>query len=470
MNTKSVDTVVQGGLVVSSTNAYESSIAIQGERIVGVGPSDLMPPAENYIDATGKYVLPGAIDCHVHLRPAPGDDWAVGSRAAAQAGITTIIPFVTYDGERQESLPQAIRRVTDEAGSQSVVDYALHFRMANTPYILDSIPEAIRLGVTSFKLFMTYDFRSPDSLIANVMEVVGAHGGLVQLHAENGDVIDHLMNKAMAEGRTHPRDFPATCPDWAEAEAINRAILMGAMTNCPVYVVHLTTLLGLERIKQAQGMGQRVWTETCPQYLLLSEAEMERLGPLAKIGPPLRSADGINQEAMWQGAEHGYISSIGSDHAPTSQESKEPGWQNIFRSPDGQPIPFGAPSIETLVPLVYSEGVAKRGLPIWWMARVLAENPARIFGLYPRKGVIQPGSDADLLIIDPKPSTTIHAADHHSTTGYTPYEDWEVRGKPWMTMLRGRILLNGGELEQPPGYGQFIAAGGPTPPIGGRVG
>ena len=464
-----VDTIVHGGLLVSSTNAYEASVAINGERIVAVGPLELMSPADNYIDATGKYVLPGAIDCHTHLRPTPGDDWTIGPTAAAQAGITTIIPFIAYDAKRQETLPQAIDNVTEEAASQSVVDFAFHFRIGNTPYIIDGIPESIRRGVTSFKMFMTYDARSPDSLIAKVMEVVGANGGLVQLHAENGDVIEYLMNKAIAEGRTKPSDYPATCPDWAEAEAINRGILMGAMTDCPVYIVHLSTRLGLERIKQAQSTGQRVWTETCPQYLLLNENEMERIGPLAKIGPPLRSADGINQESMWEGSGQGYISNIGSDHAPTSQESKNPGWQNIFRTPEGDPIPFGAPSLETIVPLVYSEGVAKRGLPIWWMARVLSENPARIFGIYPRKGVIQPGSDADLLIIDPDASFTVHASDHHSTTGYTPYEDWEVKGKPWMTMLRGRVLLNQGKLEQKPGYGQFIAAEGPTPPVAGRV-
>ena len=444
-------------------------MAIKGEKFVAVGPLEAMPPAENYIDATGKYVLPGAIDSHTHLRPTPGDDWTIGPTAAAQAGITTIIPFIAYEDERQETLPQAIDRVAEEAASQSVVDFAFHFRLGNTPYILDSIPESIRRGVTSFKMFMTYDFRSPDSLIASVMEVVGANGGLVQLHAENGDVIDYLMNKAIAEGRTKPADYPATCPDWAEAEAINRGILMGAMTDCPIYIVHLSTRLGLERIKQAQSMGQRVWTETCPQYLLLNENEMERIGPLAKIGPPLRPADGINQEAMWEGSGQGYISTIGSDHAPASQESKKGGWQNIFRNPDGSAIPFGAPSIETIVPLVYSEGVAKRGLPIWWMARVMAENTARIFGLYPRKGVIQPGSDADLLIIDPDAGFTIHASDHHSTTGYTPYEDREVQGKPWMTMLRGRVLLNEGKLERRPGYGQFIPAEGPTPPVAGRV-
>ena len=469
MQNSKVDTIVHGGTVAFSTHSTEASVAISGEKIVAVGPAEFMPEATRYIDATGKYVLPGAIDCHVHFRPTPGDDWSVGPKAAAHAGITTIIPFEAYNAAEEETLPQAITRIRETADSQSLVDYALHFVISNTPYIVDSIPEAIGMGVTSFKMFMTYDHRSPDSLIVKVMDTVGSNGGLVQLHAENGDVIEHLMSKAIAEGRTHPRDFPGTCPPSAEVEAINRGILMGDLTDCPVYIVHLTTQVGLERIKEAQSIGQRVWTETCPQYLLLTEDEMERLGPMAKIGPPLRPADLVNQNALWEGSEHGYISNIGSDHAPGSLKLKEPGWKNVFRLPDGQPVPFGAPSIETIVPLVYSEGVVKRGLPISWMARVLGENPARIFGLYPRKGVIQPGSDADLLIIDPDVERTINAADHHGTTGFTPYEGWKISGQPWMTMVRGNVLLNQGKLEQEPGFGEFLPAGGPMPPIAGSV-
>ncbi len=469
MTIPTVDTVVHGGTVAFSTQAYEASIAIKGERIVAVGPHEMMPKADTYINATGKYVLPGAIDCHVHVRPSPGDDWTVVTRAAALAGLTTIIPFGEYDAANEESLPKAIKRWRGEAETEALVDYGFHYILSNTPYIIDSVAEAMSMGVTSFKMFMTYDHRVTDSFIARVMDIVGANGGVVQLHAENGDVIEYLMNKALAEGRTKPTDFPGTCPPWAEAEAINRGILMGAMTNCPTYIVHLTTQLGLERIKDAQRQGQRVWTETCPQYLLLDETALESLGPFAKIGPPLRPADGVNQNALWEGTANGYISTIGSDHAPGNTAMKELGWDNVFRAPNGDPIPFGAPSIETIVPLVFSEGVKKRGLPIWWMARMMAENPARIFGLYPRKGVIQPGSDADLLIIDPDAEAIIHAAYHQSTTGYTPYENWNVLGKPWMTILRGNVLLNNDKLEQNPGFGKFIPSGGPLPPIAGRV-
>jgi dihydropyrimidinase len=469
---KGVDTVVHGGRIVTASDVYEGSVAIKGGKIVAIGPPELLPPAQRYIDARGKYVLPGAIDCHIHLGP-EYDDWRGGPIAAAHAGLTTLIGFGLYDDRAGETLPHAITRLREETGRQSVLDFGFHFILGNQPYILDGLAEAFRMGVTSFKMFMTYKKRPnrmcSDDFICRAMEIIAAHGGVTQLHCENGDVIDYLENKAIAEGRVEPRHFPGTCPDWVEEEAINRAIKMGGLTGSPVYVVHLSTRLGLERIKQAQALGQRVWTETCPQYLLLTDQEMERWGPLAKIGPPLRRADGPDREALWAGVAQGHISTVGSDHAPRSTQAKEPGWKNIFVDPDGKPVPFGSPSVETLVPLMYSEGVVKRGLPISWMARVLAENPARIFGLYPRKGAIRTGADADLLIINPEPETTITVADHHGMAGWTLYEGWRVRGRPWMTLLRGRVLLNQGALEQEPGFGEYLPRGRPISPIGGAV-
>lgn len=467
-----LDVVVRGGQVVTSTDVLDVAIGIKDGKFAALAPADVLPDAERVIDARGKIVLPGAIDCHLHLGP-EYDDWRGGPIAAAHAGLTTLLGFALYDHATQETLPHAIKRLRDDTGRQSVLDFGLHFILANTPYILDGIPEAVDMGVTSFKLFMTYKKRPPrmcpDDFICKAMEIISRAGGMTQLHCENGDVLDYLEDKAMAEGHVHPRYFPATCPDWAEAEAINRAILMGAMTGSPVYVVHLSTQLGLERIKRAQAAGQRVWTETCPQYLLLDDSLMEQFGPFAKMGPPLRRRDGPDRDALWDGLAQGYVSTVGSDHAPRSKEAKEPGWQNVFVYPDGKPIPFGAPSVETMVPLMYSEGVVKRGLPLTWMARVLAENPARIFGLAGRKGAIRVGADADLLIIDPEAQWTMRAADLHGIAGMTLYEGWPMRGKPWMTLLRGRVVLNQGTLEQEPGYGQYLKRGAPVPPIGGAV-
>jgi dihydropyrimidinase len=467
-----VDLVVRGGKVVTSTEILDASVAIRGERIVAIGHDEALPPAAREIDATGKYVLPGLIDCHVHIGPVY-DDWRTGPLGAAHAGLTTLLSFVEYDDQARETLPHAIKRLSDEAGSQSVVDFGFHFILNNEPYILDGLAEAFEMGVSTFKLFMTYKRRPKrmctDDFIATVMERLAALGGMCQLHCENGDVLYHLEEKSIAAGRVRPTDFPGTCPPWTEAEAINRAIEIGAMTGCPVYVVHLSTQLGLERIKRAQAAGQRVWTETCPQYLLLTDKEMETWGPLAKIGPPLRPDGGPDREALWAGSREGHISAVASDHSPRRKALKEPGWKNIFVDGEGKPIPFGSPSLETLVPLMWSEGVVRRGLSPTWLARVMGENPARIFGLAPRKGAIRVGADADLTIIDPEPDTTIRVADHHGIAGWTLYEGWKARGRPWMTVLRGRVLLNQGRVELPAGAGQFLPRRGPLPPLAGAV-
>ena len=472
MSAPAVDTLVAGGRVVTATDVVETAVAIAGGRIVALGPESHLPRAERVIDATGKLVLPGLIDCHLHVGP-EYDDWRTAPLAAARTGLTTLLPFVVYD--EGESLPRAIARLREEAEARSVLDFGFHVILNHEPHILEGLPEAVRLGVTSFKLFMTYKKRPKrmvsDEFIARTMDRLAALGGLCQLHCENGDILCYLEDKAIAEGRTAPADFPATCPDWTEEEAINRAILIGRLTGCPVYVVHLSTRLGLERIKRAQAEGQRVWAETCPQYLLLTDREMERWGPFAKIGPPLRPAEGPDRGALWEGAAAGFVATVASDHSPRVPAAKEPGRRNIFVDAEGKPIPFGAPSLETLVPLVYSEGVVNRGLPLPWLARVLAENPARIFGLWPRKGAIRIGADADLTLWDPAPEWTIQQSQHLGIAGFTPYEGWRVRGRPWMTLVRGQVVLNpAGELEQKPGFGRYLARGAPRPPHGGAAG
>lgn len=464
-----VDTIVEGGRVVTPSEVVETDIAIRAGRIVALGPAAALPPAARRVDVGGRYVLPGLIDCHVHLGPVY-DDWRTGPLAAAHAGLTTVLSFVEVDAEAGETLPRALGRLREEAGAQSVVDFGFHFILNNQPYLLDGLAETFRQGVTSYKLFMTYKRRPhrmcSDEFIARAMERIAALGGLCQLHCENGDVLFYLEEKAIAEGRVRPTDFPATCPDWAEEEAINRAIRLGAMTGCPVYVVHLSTRLGLERIRQAQAAGQTVWTETCPQYLLLTDQAMETWGPLAKIGPPLRPAGGPDREALWQGAARGSIATVASDHSPRPRAQKEPGWKNIFVDPAGKPIPFGSPSLETLVPLMWSEGVVRRGLGPTWMARVMAENPARIFGLHPGKGGIRIGADADLTVIDPDAEGVITVEDHKGIAGWTLYEGWKVRGRVAMTMLRGEILVQDGRLQRRPGSGRFLERGRPLAPLG----
>ncbi len=471
MKENRVDTIVHGGQVVTSTSVSEEAIAIKGEKIVAIGDPDALPPADRYIDATGKHVFPGLIDSHVHLDRVDG--YGIGSIAGAHAGLTTLVPFGTYDFEGEETLVQAVNRHREEISTNAVTDFSFHYILANRPYILKSLPQAMDMGIKSFKMFMTYKKRDgrlcDDDYICEAMELVAKGGGVLQMHCESGNIIDYLENKLIEEGHTHPTFFPQACPTWAEEEAINRAVKMANVTNCPLYVVHLSSELGLERIKQAQAAGQRVWAETCPQYLLLSDEEMAKVGPLAKIGPPLRAKDGPDQPAMWEGLELGYISTVASDHAPYPKEQKQAGWDNMFLTKEGEVVPFGSPGVETLAPLAYSEGVIKRGFPPSWLARVMSENPARIFGLYPRKGTIQVGSDADLSIFDPNGKMTVRSAEHHGNSGFSLFEGWEVTGGPWMTLLRGQVLFNQGTLERKAGYGQFMDAEGPRSPLGGRV-
>jgi len=317
-----VDTIVRGGKVVTSSQVLDAAVAIKGEKIAAVAPEELLPPADRYIDAEGKFVLPGLIDSHVHMDG--HDDYALGALAAAHAGLTTLVPFGNYNLEGDETLVAAAQRIREEVEASALVDFGFHFILQNRPGILNSLPAVMDMGFKSFKMFMTYKKRPgrmcDDDYICNAMDLVAQGGGVLQVHCESGNIIEYLENKLIAEGHTHPENFPTACPDWAEEEAINRAIKMSAATKCPTYVVHLSTQLGLERIKQAQGQGQRIWTETCPQYLLLSDAEMAKFGPLAKIGPPLRPEDGPDRDALWSGLRQGNISIVASDHAPHPQE------------------------------------------------------------------------------------------------------------------------------------------------------
>ena len=286
---------------MTSTDVFEAAIAIEGDKIAAIGPEALLPPADRVIDAQGKYVLPGLIDCHLHVGP-EYDDWKTAPLAAAYTGLTTLLPFVTYD--EGESLPGAAARLREEASALSVLDFGFHFILNHEPHILEGIAETFRMGVTSFKLFMTYKKRPKrmvsDEFIAKTMERLAALGGLCQLHCENGDVLCYLEDKAIAQGRTAPTDFPGDLPGLDGGG--------GDQPRHPHRPAHrlpglrgasLSTQLGLERIKRAQAEGQKVWTETCPQYLLLTDKEMQRLGPFAKIGPPLRPADGPDRAALW---------------------------------------------------------------------------------------------------------------------------------------------------------------------------
>ena len=466
--------LIKNGRVITAVDDYKGDVFIENETVTLIGES-LEMEADRVIDAKDKYVIPGGIDPHTHLdMPFAGtvsvDDFETGTRAAAHGGTTTLIDFAIQTKGR--STLEALDTWHQKAQGKTAIDYGFH--MIITDLEDKRMPEMRKLadeGVTSYKLFMAYPgvLYADDGTIYRAMRKAGEDGTVICMHAENGIVIDEIVKLALAEGKTEPKWHALTRPTRMEAEGVHRAIAIAEVADVPVYIVHLSSADALEQVVLARDRGVHAFAETCPQYLLLSDAEMARVGPLAKIGPPLRADDGPDREAMWRGLEQGHTSIVSSDHSPHPQELKQVGWDNIFVTPEGASVPFGSPGLETIVSLTYSEGVVKRGLPIWWLARVMSENPARIFGLYPRKGVIQVGSDADLLIIDPQTDRIITAKDHQSNAGYTLFEGWQVSGTPWMTLLRGQVLLNQGNLEQRPGYGQFLACEGPRSPIGGPV-
>ncbi|HET7037755.1 MAG TPA: amidohydrolase family protein [Thermomicrobiaceae bacterium] len=473
MERTKVDTILRGGIVVTRDSATQQDIAINGEQIVAIGRADLLPDAERIIDLTGQYVLPGAIDCHAHYNY---EGWDQGSVLSALGGITTTIPFINCRRADSGAVADAVRHALDEANACSVIDFTFHVILSPTPDtdyrpLLAGVGDGVRLGVRSYKMFMGYrqSGRNPvtDDFLYAAMVEIGAHDALTMVHAENADLIAALEQELISQGKVTPEYFCGSRPVAAETEAINRAAEIARLAGAPLYIVHLTSAEGLALIKARVAEGQTIYTETCPQYLLLTEAEMSRIGPFAKIGPPLRAAAEL--DGLWRGIRRGEIPIVGSDHSTSPREAKEPGWTNIFFDGDGNSIPFGAPSAETMLPLLYSEGVVKRGLPVWWLARVLGENPARVFGLYPRKGVIAVGSDADFTVIDPDGRTAFRGADLHSRAGYTPYEGWELSGALALTMVRGQVVVQNGQVRQTGGFGRFVPGSPPMAPVYGAV-
>jgi dihydropyrimidinase len=466
---ETIDLVVHGGRVALSGMVAETAIAINGERIVAIGDPNALPPARTYIDVTGKDVLPGIIDAHSHLGY---DDWSSLPLSSAYGGITTTVPFVGALGGK-DSIGEIVRFHRAEAERHSVLDTAFHAylfpRGGDDPMsMIGGIEEGIHLGTRSFKMFMAYrkdGIMCGDDFLFRAFKALAAHDGVPMVHAENGDLIDAIEEQLIADGKVGPEYYHDSRPPEAEAEAVASAASLAAVARSPLYVVHLSTEIGLNVIRQRQQAGQRLWTETCPQYLALSNDDLIKRGAFAKIAPPLRHPSDV--DAMWRGLREGWIPVAASDHSPHDPALKAQGASNMFYLPHGAAVPFGMPGAETLLSVLYTEGVVKRHLPLWWLGRVLSENPARIFGLYPRKGVIAPGSDADLTIVDPAQRRTIAGRDLHSRTGYSIYEGQQLSGYPMLSLLRGQVLLKDGTVQQQEGYGCYLSAGPSLPPIQG---
>lgn len=455
-----LDKIIVGGKVVTESGVTDANVGIKGETIATITDPTLSLEAKETIDAKGKIVIPGAIDPHTHVSLFNLWPWVntIESTAisAAYGGMTTMLIFVW--GPEGMSMPETIEQVKKEGEKTSVTDFSFHCGVRPSAEHISGIPEAVRMGVPSFKFLMTYRKSGTtgrtvdDYYMIQAMDVIAGNGGIALAHAENGYIIDYLEEKYTREGKVSPQHFLPTRPNIVEAEAIHRASVIAGMTRCHLYIVHMSTKEGLEEIIQAKAQGKAIYVETCPHYLCLTDEALVKGGSRFKVGPPLRTE--ADREALWQGIQSGFIDTIGSDNAEISveQREKEKGI-NIHQAI------FGLPGIETLVPIMYSEGVVKGRITLTQMVKLVAENPAKIMGLYPRKGTIRVGSDADLVLIDPDVKWTIKASEQHARAGYSCYEGMQVTGKPILSLLRGQVLLKDGKLQQSPGFGRFIPAG-----------
>ena len=452
------DTIIKNGSVVTATDTYVADIAIANGKITAVG-TDL--PAQNatkILDASGKLILPGGIDVHTHLdMPFGGttsaDDFETGTRAAAFGGTTTLIDFaIQYKGQ---PLRQAFDTWMNKAASKATCDYAFHCIVTDVSGgQLSEMNDLVQEGVTSFKLFMAYPgvFMLDDGSIFKALQTTSKNGGMVCMHAENGSAIDVIVQQALAEGKRAPKYHALTRPTTAEAEAVGRAIALAEMAGAPIYIVHLSCHDALEKIREARDRGLPVYAETCPQYLYLSLENMDAPGfEGAKyvFTPPLREK--WNQEKLWSGLKNDHLQVVSTDHCPFCfKEQKEMGRDDFTK------IPNGGPGVEHRMSLIYSGGVASGRFSANRFVELVSTAPAKLFGLYPRKGTIAVGSDADLVIFDPNRKHTISAKTHHMRVDYSMFEGIQVTGMPDVVLSRGRIVVDGENFLGRAGQGQFL--------------
>jgi dihydropyrimidinase len=453
-------TIIKNGRIVTAVDDYRADILIDGEQIVMIAKS-IDVDADRVIDAKGRLVIPGGIDPHTHMElpfggTSASDTFETGTRAAAFGGTTTIIDFaVQYRGE---SLTQGLDNWHAKAEGKTAIDYGFHLICTDIPD--ERLPEMRKLideGVSSFKLFMAYPgvFLVDDATIYKAMMMAGHYGGLICMHAENGVVIDAIVKQALADGKTAPKYHALTRPTKAEAEGVHRAIALAEIAEAPVYIVHLSCDDALQEVTRARDMGVPAYAETCPQYLFLDYSVYEQPdfeGAKWVMTPPIREK--FNQEKLWRGLKFNDLQVISTDHCPFCfKEQKELG-RNDFSK-----IPNGGPGVEHRMSLIYNGGVAQGRISLNRFVEITSTNAARIFGLFPRKGTVAVGSDADLVIFDPDEEMTISAKTHHMNVDYSCYEGFKVRGVTKTVLSRGEVVIDEGEYKGRAGRGQFLKRG-----------
>ncbi len=451
--------LIKNGRIVTASESYIADVYIDGEKIIAIG-KDLSYQADKFIDASDKLILPGGIDPHVHLdMPFMGtyssDDYETGTRAALFGGTTMVIDFVLQT--QGDTLHNALNTWREKSKGKAIGDYSYH--IAVTDFNENVGKEVVQLieeeGISSFKTFMAYKgaLMIDDGQMVQLMKVVKANGGLVTVHATNGDMIDSLIAKHKNEGNLSPLYHYLSQPEVTESEASSRFIDMLHYTGCPGYIVHMTCEGALNAVRKATQRNQKIFVETCTQYLTLDATLYENNFEGAKwvMSPPLREKK--DQEALWSGINQGLIQTVGTDHCPFLWEQKRMGEHDFSK------IPNGHPAIEHRMELLFSEGVNKNKISLTKFVEISATNAAKIFGMYPRKGTIAIGSDADIVIFDPKKEHTISVKTHHMNCDYSGYEGRKLIGKTETVILRGQVAIEHNKCKLSAGYGAFIPRG-----------
>lgn len=461
---KTFDLVIRNGLVATAADTMRCDIGIKDGRIMALATE--LPPADQEIDASDRIVLPGGVDAHCHMdQPMSGgvvmaDDFFSGTRSALCGGTTTVIPFACQI--KGESLKAAVADYHQRADGNALIDYAFHLIVSDpTPEVLDQeLPALIQQGYTSFKVYMTYDdLKLNDRQLLDVLTVARQESAFVMVHAENSDCIAWMVQRLEALGKTAPRYHATARPMVIEREATHRAIALSELVDVPILIVHVSGAEAVEQIQWAQNRGLRIYGETCPQYLFLTEEDLAQpgfAGAKCICSPPPR--DKANQQVIWDGLINGVFQVFSSDHAPFRYNDPQ-GKQIHGTSGCFQSVPNGVPGIETRLPLLFSEGVNQGRIDLNTFVALTATNPAKLYGLYPRKGTIAIGSDADLVIWDPNKPVTITNEQLHHDVDYTPYEGMTLRGYPEITLSRGQVVYRHGEITATRGRGQFLPCG-----------
>jgi dihydropyrimidinase len=453
-------TLIKNGNIVTAVDNYTADLLVEDGKIAVIGRK-LEIEADRILDAAGNLVVPGGIDPHTHMElPFGGtfaaDDFKTGTIAAAFGGTTTIIDFaVQYHGE---SLEQAVENWHKKAEGKTAIDYGFHLIVTDLPdERVGELKRLINQGVMSFKLFMAYPgvFLVDDATIFRAMRAAGDAGGLICMHAENGVVINEIIKYALKEGKTAPRYHALTRPTKAEAEGVHRAIAIAEMAGSPVYIVHLSCYDALQEVRAARDAGLPAFAETCPQYLFLDYSLYEQdgfEGAKYVMTPPLREK--WNQDKLWQGLAGNDLQVISTDHCPFCfKEQKELGKDDFTK------IPNGGPGVEHRMSLIYSGGVAGGRISVNRFVELTSTAAAKLFGLFPRKGTIAVGSDADIVIFDPGKEETISVKSHHMNVDYSAYEGMKVRGMTRTVLSRGQVIIEDGMYTGKPGDGQFLKRG-----------